>query len=56
MGARTVSVDDIDHTWGKSRVVYQAGKLECCERGEFGGLVGYRVRLLKGNVRRQTDL
>ena len=39
MGLRTISVDDVDDTWGKSGVVYQAGELECREWGKFGGLV-----------------
>ena len=49
-GERTVSIDDVDDTWGESSVVYQAGELECCERGEFGGLVGCHFRRLERHI------
>ena len=55
-GGRTVSVDNVNDTWGKSGVVYQAGELECREGGEFGGLVGGRVRPLGGILRGSRPL
>ena len=56
MRTPTVSVDDIDDARGESGLVYQAGELQCAERGEFGGLVECRVRRLEGSIERKADL
>lgn len=47
-GVRTVSVDDVDNSWGESSLVYEAGEFECREWGEFGGLIGCLVRQFGG--------